>query len=46
MLGKQVVNSKKGNGTALYNISERLKGIYSGQASFKINSKVDLEQPS
>lgn len=42
LLGKQIVNSKKGNGTAIYNISERLKGIYSGQASFTINSKVDV----
>lgn len=40
-LGKQVVNSAKGNGTAIYNISERLKGIYSGQASFTIKSQMD-----
>ncbi len=38
ILGKQVVNSKKGNGTAIFNITERLKGIYNGQASLKINS--------
>lgn len=38
LLGNQVVESKKGNGTAIYNITERLKGIYSGQASLKINS--------
>lgn len=41
-LGKQVVDSKKGNGTAIYNICERLKGIYSGRASFSIQSKEDV----
>nr|WP_295970875.1 sensor histidine kinase [uncultured Bacillus sp.] len=41
LIGKQVVESKKGNGTAIYNISQRLKGIYSGQASMLINSKID-----
>lgn len=41
LLGKQVVHSKKGNGTAIFNISERLKGIYNGQASFTLKSKVD-----
>ncbi|MEH7123515.1 sensor histidine kinase [Bacillus sp. JJ1773] len=41
VLGKQIVNSKKGNGTALFNISERLKGIYNGQASLTIKSQVD-----
>ena len=41
VLGKQVVNSKKGNGTAIFNISERLKGIYNGQASLTIKSKVN-----
>ncbi|GIN64246.1 sensor protein LytS [Robertmurraya siralis] len=39
LLGKQVVKSKKGNGTALFNISERLNGIYSGQASMQIKSQ-------
>ncbi|MBS4179564.1 sensor histidine kinase [Lederbergia citrea] len=42
VLGKQVVNSKKGNGTAIFNISERLNGIYSGQASLTIKSQVDF----
>ena len=41
LLGKQVVHSKKGNGTAIFNISERLKGIYNGQASLTLKSKVD-----
>ena len=36
------MDSKKGSGTALFNISERLKGIYSGQASFTINSQVEI----
>jgi two-component system sensor histidine kinase LytS len=40
-LGKKVVNSQNGNGTAIFNISERLKGIYNGQASFKIDSQED-----
>lgn len=38
-LGKEIVDSKKGNGSAIYNINERLKGIYSGQASLTIESK-------
>ncbi|RLL46991.1 sensor histidine kinase [Oceanobacillus piezotolerans] len=41
-LGKQVVTSTKGNGTAIFNISERLKGIYSGQANLTIKSKADI----
>jgi two-component system, LytTR family, sensor histidine kinase LytS len=41
VLGKQIVNSKKGNGTAIFNISERLKGIYCGEALFSIISEVD-----
>jgi len=41
VLGKQIVNSKKGNGTAIFNISERLKGIYNGHASLTINSQVE-----
>ncbi|MFZ7942704.1 LytS/YhcK type 5TM receptor domain-containing protein [Neobacillus sp. 19] len=41
LLGKQVVHSKKGNGTAIYNITERLKGIYNGQASLSLKSKVN-----
>ena len=40
MLGKQVVPSKKGNGTGLLNISERLKGLYKEKANFKIHSIV------
>jgi two-component system, LytTR family, sensor histidine kinase LytS len=40
-LGKQIVDSKKGNGTAIFNITERLKGIYNGQASLQIKSRVD-----
>lgn len=41
-LGKQVVESVKGNGTAIYNISERLKGIYNGLARFHINSQENI----
>jgi two-component system, LytTR family, sensor histidine kinase LytS len=41
VLGKQTVLSKKGNGTAIFNISERLKGIYNGHAGLTIKSKVD-----
>ena len=40
ILSKQVVPSKSGSGTAIFNISERLKGIYNNQAKFKIDSKV------
>ncbi len=39
-LGKRAVNSSKGTGTALYNISERLEGIYKGQASLAIESEM------
>lgn len=39
LLGQQVVSSNKGNGTAIYNINERLKGIYNGKASLTINSE-------
>lgn len=42
MLGKKVLDSKKGNGTAIFNISERLKGIYSGRASLQIKSETNL----
>ncbi len=38
-LGKQAVNSKEGTGTALYNIQERLKGIYGRNAGFQIKSE-------
>ncbi len=41
MLGKQTVTSPKGTGTAIYNISKRLEGIYSGQASLAISSEED-----
>lgn len=41
VLGKKIVNSKKGNGTAIFNISERLKGIYHGQASLAVKSQAD-----
>lgn len=41
ILGQQVVESNKGNGTAIYNINQRLKGIYSGSAVFRIDSKLD-----
>lgn len=41
VLGKQTVFSKKGNGTAMFNINERLKGIYNGKACLTIKSKVD-----
>lgn len=40
-LGNQIVPSKKGSGTSLYNISQRLNGIYSGRASLSINSEVN-----
>lgn len=38
-LGKQTVQSKEGTGTALYNIRERLEGIYGDKADFRIKSK-------
>lgn len=41
ILGKNVVESNKGNGTALFNIYERLIGLYNNKAEFKIDSKVD-----
>ncbi|MCM3364414.1 sensor histidine kinase [Niallia sp. MER TA 168] len=40
VLGKKIVSSKKGNGTAIFNINERLKGIYGSQASLVIKSQV------
>ncbi|MBU8879650.1 sensor histidine kinase [Bacillus sp. FJAT-29790] len=42
VLGNQIVHSEKGNGTALFNISERLKGIYNGLASITIKSQVGI----
>lgn len=41
VLGKQVIDSKKGNGTAIFNITERLKGIYNGQANLNLTSKIN-----
>lgn len=41
-LGKQTVHSKKGTGTALFNINERLIGIYNGIADFHINSEIGI----
>lgn len=41
ILGKSVINSSKGNGTALFNICERLKGLYNNRAHFSINSHED-----
>ncbi|MGJ7922528.1 LytS/YhcK type 5TM receptor domain-containing protein [Neobacillus sp. LXY-4] len=42
LLGKQVVDSNKGNGMAVFNINERLKGIYNGQAHFSVKSKANF----
>ena len=42
LLSKQVVPSNSGSGTAIFNISERLKGIYNNQAHFIIDSTVDV----
>lgn len=39
LLGKQTMVSNKGTGTAIYNISKRLSGIYNGQASLEIVSE-------
>ncbi|WP_328199549.1 sensor histidine kinase [Cytobacillus kochii] len=39
ILGKMVVDSVKGNGTALFNICERLRGLYNNGAHFSIASK-------
>lgn len=41
LLGKQTIISKKGTGTALYNISKRLSGIYNGKASLEITSEMN-----
>jgi len=40
LLGGQTVDSKKGTGMAIYNITERLEGIYNGRASLRIQSEV------
>ncbi|WP_442604360.1 LytS/YhcK type 5TM receptor domain-containing protein [Paenibacillus sp. KN14-4R] len=39
-LGQQIVDSTKGTGTAIFNITERLEGIYNGRASLIIRSEV------
>lgn len=41
VLGKRIVTSKKGSGSAIFNINERLKGIYGDQASLEIKSQVN-----
>lgn len=41
LLGKQTIISKKGTGTAIYNISKRLAGIYNGQATLDIASEIN-----
>jgi len=41
LLGHQIVESKAGNGTALFNIQERLKGIYNGQGKLMLESAVN-----
>ncbi|MFC3884928.1 LytS/YhcK type 5TM receptor domain-containing protein [Bacillus songklensis] len=38
-LGRETVQSKEGTGTSLYNIRERLEGIYGSKARFSIESK-------
>ncbi|OMP67031.1 sensor histidine kinase [Domibacillus epiphyticus] len=40
-LGKKTVKSSKGTGTAIYNISKRLEGIYNMKAAMHIHSKVN-----
>lgn len=37
-LGKKIVSSEKGTGTAIYNIKQRLDGIYNGRAALSIQS--------
>lgn len=41
LLGKQTVASKKGHGTAILNIVERLNGLYGGKAKMKIDSIIE-----
>lgn len=41
LLGKAVVSSKKGTGTALFNINERLKGLFGKETQLFINSHVN-----
>ena len=40
-LGKMVVSSKKGTGTALYNINERLIGLFGKETMLHIESEVN-----
>ncbi|WP_026695138.1 sensor histidine kinase [Peribacillus kribbensis] len=41
VIGKEPVKSKRGTGTALVNIRERLEGIYNNESSFNISSSED-----
>lgn len=41
LLGKQTMVSKKGTGTAIFNISKRLSGIYNGQAKLEVTSELN-----
>ena len=43
-LGKMVVSSKKGTGTALYNINERLIGLFGKETMLHIESKLNEGQ--
>ena len=43
-LGKMVVSSKKGTGTALYNINERLIGLFGKETMLHIESEVNEGQ--
>ena len=40
-LGKMVVPSKKGTGTALYNINERLIGLFGKETMLQIESELE-----
>ncbi len=40
-LGKMVVSSKKGTGTALYNINERLVGLFGKDTMLHIESELN-----
>ncbi|MDR4442335.1 ATP-binding protein, partial [Bacillus cereus] len=40
-LGKMVVSSKKGTGTALYNINERLIGLFGKETMLHIESELN-----
>ena len=43
-LGKMVVSSKKGTGTALYNINERLIGLFGKETMLHIESELNEGQ--